>query len=223
MKKNRAGFVLGAILATIALCMPVCADEARHIPVGQFSQQKMDDWQAKKFVGETRYTITRVGGEFVLRADSHAAASGLIRRIRVDLDQTPYLNWRWRIEQPLAGDYDEKTRAGDDYAARVYVVVSGGFAFWNTRALNYVWARHSARGEIWPNAFAPENAIMMALRTAQDPESVWHSEKRNVRDDLKKLFKTSIRFIDAVVLMTDTDNTENRATAVYGDIYFSGQ
>ncbi|MBU2429571.1 MAG: DUF3047 domain-containing protein, partial [Proteobacteria bacterium] len=30
-----------------------------------------------------------------------------------------------------------------------------------------------------------------------------------------------VRFIDAVVLMSDTDNTQNSVTAFYGDIYFS--
>ncbi len=117
--------------------------------------------------------------------------------------------------------FDEKQKSGDDYAARIYIVVSGGIAFWNTIALNYVWSKNSAKGETWPNAFAQENAVMVALRSLEAPVSVWHREKRNIREDFKKLFGKEIQFIDAVVLMSDTDNTQKEVTAYYGDIYFS--
>jgi len=62
---------------------------------------------------------------------------------------------------------------------------------------------------------------MMALRSSEDPLSSWHMEKRNVREDFLRLFGKEVRYIDAVVLMSDTDNTGNKVTAYYGDIYFS--
>ncbi len=199
------------------------AGESNTIFVGQFSQQKLADWQPKKFVDQTVYSIIPLEEEFVLKAVSEQAASGLIKKIRVDLDRTPFLNWRWRIENELAGVFDEKQKTGDDYAARIYVVVSGGFAIWNTKALNYVWAKHSLKGDAWPNAFAKKNAAMIALRSSETPSAVWHTEKRNIRDDFKAAFGEQIQFIDAVVLMSDTDNTQNKVTAYYGDIYFSSQ
>jgi hypothetical protein len=164
-----------------------------------------------------------VDGERVLKAVSQNSASGLIKKIHVDLEKFPFLNWRWRIENRLTGPFDEQQKTGDDYAARIYVVVSGGIAIWNTRALNYVWARHSPKGEIWPNAFVKKNAVMVALRSSEAPVSVWQMEKRNIREDFKTLFHKEIRWIDAVVLMSDTDNTRKAVTAYYGDIYFSSQ
>jgi hypothetical protein len=35
---------------------------------------------------------------------------------------------------------DGRTQAGDDYAARIYVIHDGGLFAWRTRAINYVWA-----------------------------------------------------------------------------------
>jgi hypothetical protein len=165
--------------------------------------------------------LTTIDGETALKAVSRQSASGLIKKIRVDLEKYPYLNWRWRIENRLTGTFDEKQKPGDDYAARIYVVVSGGIAIWNTRALNYVWAKNSPKGDVWPNAFAGSNAMMTALRSSDAPVSVWHSEKRNIREDFKTLFGKEVRFIDAVVLMSDTDNTQKEVTAHYGDIFFS--
>ncbi len=197
------------------------AGEQEILAVGEFSQRKLDHWLPKKFVSETRYSLATIDGETALKAESRKSASGLIKKIRVDLEKYPFLNWRWRIENRLTGTFDEKQKPGDDYAARIYVVVSGGIAIWNTRALNYVWAKNSPKGDIWPNAFAGNNAMMTALRSSDAPVAVWHSEKRNIRGDFKKLFGKEVRFIDAVVLMSDTDNTQKKVTAHYGDIYFS--
>ncbi|MBU1343430.1 MAG: DUF3047 domain-containing protein [Proteobacteria bacterium] len=199
------------------------AGEPDIISVGEFSQNRLDQWLPKQFVNETQYSLAMVDKDRVLKAVSRNSASGLIKKIRVDLETHPFLNWRWRIGNRLTGIFDEKQKSGDDYAARIYVVVSGGIAIWNTRALNYVWAQNSPKGDTWPNAFAKSNAVMMALRSSEAPISVWQTEKRNIREDFKKLFGKQIRYIDAVVLMSDTDNTKKQVTAYYGDIYFSMQ
>lgn len=121
----------------------------------------------------------------------------------------------------MIGHIDEQEKSGDDDAARVYVMVSGGLAFWRTRAINYVWASTSPKGRIWPNAFAGDHAVMIALRSADDQTGVWHIEKRNILADLKQQFGEDIQYIDAVAIMADTDNAQGKATAYYGDIYFS--
>ncbi|CCK81384.1 MULTISPECIES: DUF3047 domain-containing protein [Desulfobacula] len=219
MKKCRILiFILGLCILSN---LHVHADEKDNILVGAFSQQTLEGWESKKFVNETTYSLVMVDGNMVLKAGSQNSASGLIKKIRVDLEKFPVLNWRWRIENRLAGTFDEKQKSGDDYAARIYVVVSGGIAVWNTRAMNYVWAKNSLKGDVWPNAFAKKNAVMVALQSSQAPVSVWHAEKRNIHEDFKKYFGKKIRFIDAVVLMSDTDNTKKTVTAYYGDIYFS--
>ena len=77
------------------------------------------------------------------------------------------------------------------------------------------------KDSVWPNAFAGDHAMMMALRGPEAALNVWYSEKRNVRADLQKLFGEDMRTIDAVALMTDTDNSGGQVSAYYGDIWFS--
>ncbi|NOY67272.1 MAG: DUF3047 domain-containing protein [Gammaproteobacteria bacterium] len=60
----------------------------------------------------------------ILQAKSSNSASALIKEIRIDLKKYPYLNWSWSIENRLHTT-NEKLKSGDDYAARVYVVVDG--------------------------------------------------------------------------------------------------
>ena len=163
----------------------------------------------------------RTSGRRALFADSRGAASGLYREIRVDLNRTPWLQWSWRVDRVLSG-VDERTKAGDDYPARVYVVVSGGAAFWKTRSLVYVWSSHQPVGATWNNAFT-SNARVMALRSGTGDAGRWVSEKRDIRADFRQLFGEDIEQIDAVALMTDTDNSGQSATAWYGDIYFTAR
>jgi hypothetical protein len=187
---------------------------------GEFSRNQLDDWEHKSFKGETRYQLQTLDSVMVLKADSHGAASGLFKEQRIDLEQTPFLNWSWRIAGRLSG-LNEQSKSGDDYAARIYVVVKGGLAFWQTKAINYVWASNTAKDSVWPNAFAGDHAMMMALRGPEALLNVWHSEKRNVKNDLQKLFGKDLHTIDAVALMTDTDNSNQQVSAFYGDIWFS--
>jgi hypothetical protein len=63
--------------------------------------------------------------------------------------------------------------------------------------------------------------MMLALRGPEAEPNVWLSEKRNVRADLKKLYGEDIHYIDAVAVMSDSDDSHSQVTAYYGDIWFS--
>lgn len=206
------------LLLAVAIIAGSAAADARVV-VGAFSRGDLDGWEEKRFKGRTDYRAIEIDGVRALSAHSRDAASSLYRRMRIDLAQTPYLHWSWRIEGTL-GDLDETTRAGDDYPARVYVVVSGGLFSWSTRAVNYVWANRRPEGEIWPNAFT-SNARMVAVRSGDALAGRWLRERRDVRADFQALFGADVRYVNAVAIMTDTDNSGGEAQAYYGDIHFA--
>ncbi|MDD1628073.1 MAG: DUF3047 domain-containing protein [Methylococcaceae bacterium] len=193
--------------------------------IGSFSSGSLDHWEAREFKGQTSYQLVDLAGTRVLKAESASSASGLFNEQRIDLHKTPVMNWRWHIKNRLGNDLNEQEKSGDDYAARVYVVVSGGAAFWQTKALNYVWSSTSPTGKVWPNAYAYAGAngkmTMIALRSSTDQTGTWYTEKRNILADLKQQFGEDIQYIDAVAIMSDTDDSLGKVTAYYGDIYFS--
>jgi len=197
---------------------PVYAEERL---VANFSGGSLHGWQEKAFVGNTRYQFVVDGDRQVLEATADGTASGLFREIEVDLNKTPYLNWSWWIEDTLHGN-DEKLKSGDDYPVRIYVVVSGGFFFWRTRAINYVWSNSQPLDSDWSNAYT-SRAAMVAVRSGNDQRGQWVREKRNVREDFKRLFGEDIDQIDAVAIMSDSDNSAGRVVGRYGDVSFSAQ
>ena len=178
-------------------------------------------WEEKVFAGKTLYETVRQDGRTVVRATSRGTASGLYLRRRIDLDRTPILRWTWRVDGTL-GDIDERTRAGDDYPARVYVIRSHPVFLWRTRAVNYVWASAQAAGATWPNAYT-DASRNVAVHSGAEDAGRWVEERRDVRADFRELFGESVREVDAVAIMTDTDNTGGAAVAFYGDITFTSE
>ena len=206
------------IIVLIALSTALVHSNTNQIFVGDFSQMGLSGWEKKSFHGDTEYAIVGDRQQKFLRASANSTASALFKKVSVDLNRTPYLNWTWRIDKSLM-PIDELTKQGDDYAARVYVIVKRGLAPWKTNALNYVWSSNPQPPMSWPNAYT-EKAIMIPLRTQNDDKS-WKVEKVNVKNDFEKYFGLEIERIDGVAIMTDTDNSQSQAIASYGDIFFT--
>jgi Protein of unknown function (DUF3047) len=207
---------------SIVCLLPLTAWGANdRIEIARFSQGGLSGWQSKVFSGETTYTLRETDDQTALFAQSQSTASGLFREVNVDLNKTPILNWSWKIDHILTGN-DERSKSGDDYPARIYVVFSGGMMFWRTRAINYVWSNHQPVDSSWRNAFTG-NAGMIAVQSGTDHAGRWMKQSRDVRADYRLLFGEEPGRVDAVAIMTDTDNTGVAVTAWYGDIWFSAK
>lgn len=207
--------------ALILLLLTATLSSASITRVDVLQLPDINAWEKQVFSGVTSYELHEIDGRQVLKAISKQSASGLVREIEVDLTKTPYMNWSWKVDSILS-DVEETKKSGDDYAARVYVVISDGFFFWQTRALSYVWASKQAKGSTWPNAFTGK-ATMVAVESGEDSVGEWVEEKRNVLDDINNLLGIDATRIDAVAIMTDTDNSRQSATAYYGDIFFTSE
>lgn len=191
--------------------------------IDDFSSGIDPAWKTKSFKGETRYSVDPTGSENggpCLRAESEASASGLIYEIEYYPKNYPVLAWSWKVDNILVNG-DAGKKEGDDYAARVYVVFPS-FLFWKTRAINYLWANRLPVGEVVPNAFTA-NAMMIAVRSGEEEKGKWRHERRNVYEDFKRLFGEEPPKVGAIAIMTDTDNTGEKASACYGPIRIMSQ
>jgi hypothetical protein len=171
----------------------------------------------------------------VVQATADESASGLIRRLDIDLEDFPVLQWQWRIREPIASDPTKK--AGDDFPARIYVT----FAYepsqvrWTQRAryraaralygdvpynsLIYVWDGQAAEDTVFASPYAPHFVKSIVARSGDD-DGTLHTETRNVYDDYVRVFGGPPPRVTGVAIMTDTDNTGTQATAWYGGISF---
>lgn len=213
------------LLLSISACFSVNA--ANNLT--SLSDNGIDLWEPEIFSGESVYSLHFYKDRTALKATSDSSASGLVLKTKIDLLETPYLNWSWLAENNLPS-FDEHTKEGDDYVARIYVVIDGGLFVWNTKSLSYVWSSNQSEGQVWDNAYAGSKLKMISVRGQDSQIGQWYNEKRNVYHDLidhfgdkgsKEKNLKAYRYIDVIAIMTDTDNSGSKAEAYYGDIIFS--
>jgi hypothetical protein len=205
-------------LLCVLLGAAVCWAGDRFIMLDEYREGLSPRWEEKSFSGRTRYTVATEDGILCLLAESRASASALIYKIEYDPKAYPFLHWRWKVEHALTKG-DEKTKQGDDYSARVYVVFPS-FLFWKTRALNYIWANKLTKGDGVPNPFTA-NAVMIAVQSGPAETGKWIEERRNILEDFRRFFGEDPPKAGAVAIMTDTDNTGESAKAWYGPIWIT--
>ncbi|MDT8419864.1 MAG: DUF3047 domain-containing protein [Desulfuromonadales bacterium] len=172
-------------------------------------------WETKKFNGQTDYRVVALGEEKVLMAQSESSASALILKMQYDLRDYPVLSWRWKTNN-IHPKGDGRTKAGDDYAARVYVV----FPHWftpMTRSINYIWANRLPEGSSIPSPYTG-NSIMVAAQSGPGKIGQWVMEKHNVWQDYRRIFGEDPPPVGAIAIMTDSDDTGGSALAWYDDI-----
>ena len=201
-----------ALALGMALAAPVGAQQ-------RFTPEQIIDWKSHSFAGQTDYSLTSTPqGKAIRAVCDNDSASGLVYADGVDLTATPIIEWRWRVIDPVTTG-DPRQRAGDDYAARLYAVDEHAILRWRTRAVNYVSTPRGQPGAQWPNAFASQ-AQMVVVDSLEAPgsENGWRVHRRDLREDFARLHDRDLESIDALAIMTDCDNTGDRAEALYGTI-----
>ena len=113
----------------------------------EFTPAEIADWPQREFDGQVTYRLVEDDRPAV-EAVAEDGATALYHEIEIDVSETPWLEWSWRVDELPQGEASEREKAGDDYGARIYVVQEGFFGKLSARALNYVWSRELAPGTI---------------------------------------------------------------------------
>jgi hypothetical protein len=228
-------------LMLLAVVTPATAEDGAPIRFsGMTPGAAVTGWTSLKpsaKAPDTVYTLVRDGDTTVLKAEANRSMSGLTHAVQVDLNQTPRIRWRWKVTAPVQSA-DLATKAGDDYAARIYVMFDYPVAKLSfatraklklaesvygqkipTAALNYVWDNRHAVGTIAPNSYT-DRARMIVTESGSSKAGQWVTETRDLGADFRAAFGEDPPPVIAVALATDTDNTGENATAWYGDIEF---
>ena len=211
------------LAATAILVTSITSSHASAVisnePSGAFSTHALDGWAERSFKGNTDYELVEDEGIPVLRGHTRGQASVLYREEDIDLTKTPVINWSWKIDH-IYNEIDEHVEAGDDFPARLYVVVKTGFLPWETLAINYVWSSTTPVGVSWYNPFT-DKAIMVAVQSGDANAGKWSVHSRNVIEDFKMLFDLDATEINGYAVMVDGDNSNQDGTAWFGEISFT--
>ena len=190
-----------------------------NVKIFEFTHEEMKTLQVRKVKGKTTYTFGSNENGNYLKAEAEGKASGLGKKVKINLIKTPFINITWKVEKNLSGII-ENSKKGHDYAARVFVVKKTGVTPLSNKAINYVFSSNNSVGENWPSPYT-KKSIDYVLSTTNEHQNEWVTVKANVREHFKKLHDLDVKEINGVAIMTDTDNSKLKAISYYQNIYFS--
>lgn len=104
-------------------------------------------WYHRKFWTRSpmRMQFAAKDGVAALRFETRSSASMLFRHVDLDIGEYRFLVWRWFIERPIESERDEKTRAGDDHPARLFLVFRT--AAGDERRMEIIWGNRLVAGD----------------------------------------------------------------------------
>ncbi len=190
--------------------------------LGEFEEGWEKEWlQRTMGVEPTRYeVVTENDTDKVLEALSIEAASALWRPLEVRPGSRSNITWRWKIDKTLNDKTAERTKLGNDYVGRVYVVFEPHMVSWKTRTLCYVWARNEPAGSSYLAPYA-NSVTVIVMRSGEESKGEWVTEERDFVADYRKAFGEQPLLITAVAIMVDTENSKQDALTWFDDIRIS--
>ena len=191
------------------------------VKIFEFTDEEMKTLQVRKVKGKTTYTLGSNENGNYLKAEAKGKASGLGKKVKINLIKTPFINITWKVEKNLSGII-ENSKKGHDYAARVLVVKKTGVTPLSNKAINYVFSSNNSVGENWPSPYT-KKSIDYVLSTTNEHQNEWVTVKANVREHFKNLHDLDVKELNGVAIMTDTDNSKLKAISYYQNIYFSSE
>jgi hypothetical protein len=184
----------------------------------------------------THWSVVEHDGGRVLRAEAKGGASGLAL---ATTSERGALSWRWRVESRVTTLPDERTREGDDFAARVLVTFASrpgagmadalqdaaarlaGHDELPAAALAYVFAQGLPAGTAFRSPYT-ERVATIVVRGAADSTGTWYRERRDLAADFEQHFGGPMPAITGIQLLTDSDDAGGTACTLYDDLALSG-
>jgi hypothetical protein len=199
------GIVVGGVVAGDETAGMRQVEDFSTFNAGTFPE----GWKARGGDGSKVYRV-KANHESYLEAKAIRSAVTIAKEFQYDLKDYPFLSWQWRVlELPRGGD--ERYKKTGDSAAAIYVIFPGLLRPDN---LKYVWSPTLPIATTTESPYSSKTKIVV-LRNQSSPLGTWVSEKVNVYEDYKRLFGRDPEHVQAIGLMSDSDNTESRAEAHY--------
>lgn len=191
--------------------------------VDDFNTNLAQNWKGRHSNFEDIYQIKTENNNPFLSAKSINSDNLIVKKIAVDLVKHPYLNWKWRAHHlPESGD--ESVKQYCDAAASVAIILNTNRFF--PKTIKYSWSTTLEKNSVTesPFAFWPAQCDVKILQSGAKNVGQWQTEKVNMLADYKEFYgltEVDSKVVYAIVIMTDSDNTQSLSAADYDGIYFS--
>lgn len=172
------------------------------------------DWTIKVNRGKPEVSVCAEGEGSCVRLKSVRSSFALERGVDVDVNQTPYLHWKWKVAQlPQGGDF---RRSGtDDQAAQLLV------AFTDRRVISYIWDSTAPKGTAQTTGFIPLlHVYAVVCQSGAADLNRWISESRNVAADYERAYGKPAPRVKGLRIQINSQHTGTTAESYFGEVAF---
>ncbi|HZN50588.1 MAG TPA: DUF3047 domain-containing protein [Methylomirabilota bacterium] len=216
------------LVAVMLLLVLAVAAWAADVVIDDWQSQKLgahgipDGWLGGQTWGLPQHdmTIEENEGHRVLHMKSKIESSTVRRDIRgrVNLKETPILEWSWKaITLPKNGDCRKK--ATDDQAAQLYIVWPRFPEAVRSQIIGYIWDSTAPAGSIVKSE-KTSTVTYVVMRSGAADLGKWITERRNVVEDYQKIYGAQPDNPGFISIAIDSDDTVSSAESVFGTIRF---
>lgn len=211
----------------LLLCAVTAAWAADQVVIEDWSQApagtkaippgwKGQNWGSPKY----DFVVAQDEGRKALHMKSANDGSTVSKEVKgkVDLKETPVLEWSWKaVVLPKGGD--SRKKATDDQAAQIFVVWPRFPEAVRSRIIGYVWDTTAPVGTI-AKSEKTSTVTYVVLRSGTAELGKWVTERRNVAEDFRKIYGEDPEHPGAVSISIDSNDTNSVAESFMGAIFF---
>ena len=197
----------------------VVVEDWSKVPVG--TKGIPPGWKGQQW-GSPAYDFTVVedGGKKVLHLKSAHEGSTISKEVKgkIDLRETPVLEWTWKMAVlPKGGN--SCVKATDDQAGQVFVMWPRFPEQVRSRIIGYVWDTTQPAGT---SCKSEKSSMIHYIVVRSGPAEVgkWITERRNVREDFKKVYGEEPEAPGVVSISIDSNDTHSVSESFMGGIMF---
>ncbi len=223
-------YTIAFLLGTLS-CIFVYSDAFGEENTFLFEEfEHLENWEPFTFPKIKEHSTYTIVEPHILKTESKASASAIIYKEQFNVYEYPFVEWRWKVENVYKKG-NAKTKKGDDYPLRVYIVFKydpkkAGFRqklkykaaktlygeYPPHSSLNYIWANKEYEKGILTNTYVDE-AKMILLQEGDSNVNTWQVEHVNIPNDYRRAFGKDPPEIASIVIMNDSDNTKEQAVS----------
>jgi len=233
------------LIVIFVACMSATYGSEQSILVGFITGKNLksapEGWESLTYLGKAKndMSLIKEGKRTVLYVKSLNSASALLKRLDVDPESFPILAWRWKVNRTV-GMAIESLKDRNDCAARVRVIFGNGktksveenpeikkiIKYLGVKVprmepsgfkIDYIWGNHAPKGEIidYPGS---RNHKVVIVERGNTKANRWIWEERNLIEDFRRMFKGDPPKLTGIVILSDTDQTNEGVEACYSSI-----
>jgi hypothetical protein len=212
-----ARLALLLVLGVAALAWAV--EDWAAVPVG--TKGIPPGWQKQRW-GSPNYdfTVVEEEGRKVVHLKSAGDSSNVSKEIKgkVNLKDTPILEWTWKVVA-LPQGADSRKKETDDQAAQLYVTWPRFPEAVRSQIIGYIWDTTAPAGSVLKSQ-KTGTVTYIVLRSGPADLGKSVTERRNVREDFKKVYGADPDDPSILSFGIDSDDVKGSAESYMGAIRF---